>query len=710
MPRVRTPSVLIVLLLALVPWSSALPAATAPPIDYVLLIDNSGSMAGDRGLMALEAAKLFIDLMGVGDYVSVYTFGAAERALLEQTPTRVGDQAERELTKSQVGSSFDEDRTDITRGVSLVWDARSTLFPRRSGSPSSPTGAQSMVVLLTDGDLIPAWSPPFTQSQYEALRAESERRLVELAGLLGVEQIPIYTVGLGDPSEFNGELLKLVAAESGGQFHHAEGSVNLPDTYYEILAAIGALNEIVPHDTTTFEVDGSVQFFRVVVTRGADASEPLRLYDPDGVRLQSTDCDEYTPELRDDVVWSAESTYDVVTVEDPKVGEWRLSTAGRVSVQSLLLLKAKELRPAYQAGEGVAVQASVHDLERDANAANDLGEFSIVLQFASEADWKGNNLSDISRLELKDDGGATDEMAGDGVYSGLLILSEPGLYRLRYVAMGSYHGAEFYRYGKTVPIEVLPAWFQFESPCGSATTITRHASPQLSFVVRMTDDSPVFDLLEVAATLVTPGLDEMQIDLPAVGHRAFGQDVDNLVAYGDYTVRYRVRGFSAEDGSRVDVSSQDYQFVLVRDWIDRLVIGAVVVGAVVLLAAAIAILIGLLRGESLPGLLAAAKARLFVRLSGQLVPDTDAELAGAMTIDLAGLGARTVKLGKGTPYMPHAESTLVELHAVRGQRDPLVSVLEGSASVGGIELRAERRLHNGEELRIEGRAYHYKAR
>ncbi len=316
--------------------TSSTPVVVLPAIDYVLLIDNSGSMNEEnQGDMALQAARMFVDLMKTGDNVTVYSFGEDPEAVLESYPAQSVSQSAKDEIKAQLRLAFDEDRTDITRGVELAWTERERIFPNRDAEHPIPGATNALVVLLTDGHLVPVYDDP---TQYQAVLAESEARLRTLSALFGGAETPIHTIGLGDPANFNEDLLREIAVRSGGAYHHASGAHELLDVYYEAMTAAGGVVSISEDLTRSFHVDGSVLAFRVVARRTAGEPSGLTLHDPDGVALDAQSYRQYTPERPDDITWSAESIYDVVTVEEPKVGEWRLSTGARISVESKLFL------------------------------------------------------------------------------------------------------------------------------------------------------------------------------------------------------------------------------------------------------------------------------------------------------------------------------------------------------------------------------------
>ncbi len=227
--------------------------------DYVLLVDCTGTMQyGSRGVATLEAIEQFVGSLDEGDRVSVYGYGEEPFAALASYPATVGSQAERKTLCAAMNLPFTADRTDITRGLDMVWKEREKVFSRALSGRTKATEGSAYVILLTDGKLIPIYTD---YSEYDAIYGQSKRRLRELGGLFAEAGIPVYSVGLGQAEKVEGELLTQLSETSGGVYRNAASSDRLPGVFDDLMGdVIGqpvAVAQIDPPvDVSTVEVGG----------------------------------------------------------------------------------------------------------------------------------------------------------------------------------------------------------------------------------------------------------------------------------------------------------------------------------------------------------------------------------------------------------------------------------------------------------------------
>ncbi len=243
-------------LTAIVPQgASAAPSGS----DYVLLVDCTGTMQyGSRGVATLEAIEQFVGSLNQGDRVSVFGYGEEPFAAMASYPVTVGSQAERKALCASMNLPFTADRTDITRGLDMVWQEREKVFSRALSGRTEAIEGSAYVILLTDGKLIPVYTD---YSRYDAIYGQSKRRLRELGGLFAEAGIPVYTVGLGKAEKVEGELLTQLSTASGGTYRHAASSGKLPGVFDDLMGdvigqsvAVAQVDE--PVDMSAIEVGG----------------------------------------------------------------------------------------------------------------------------------------------------------------------------------------------------------------------------------------------------------------------------------------------------------------------------------------------------------------------------------------------------------------------------------------------------------------------
>ena len=153
------------------------------PLNFSLVLDHSGSMAGEKLQNLKEAVKLVLDQMQSQDYVSLIIFDDQAQVVSPSQP--VTNTAH---LKSLVDGIKDGGGTEMSKGMKLgLAEVQKALDPSRV----------SRILLLTDGQ---TWGD---EDQCQILGGD--------AGRLGS---PITALGLGD--DWNEELLDAIANASGG--------------------------------------------------------------------------------------------------------------------------------------------------------------------------------------------------------------------------------------------------------------------------------------------------------------------------------------------------------------------------------------------------------------------------------------------------------------------------------------------------------------
>ncbi|MFB4331571.1 IPT/TIG domain-containing protein [Paenibacillus sp. CR_12] len=192
------------------------PVSIVRPNDVILVIDKSGSMAGDKIVAARDSAKGFIDLMdmsvhrvGVVDYSSqnnVKTFPLTTDANAAKTYVNT-IQAN---GGTGTGYAIDAAINELTKA------------PRE--------GAQPVIVLMTDGD---ATEPSGNAYQYALDRATAAKD----------QGIVFYTIALlntnDNPDTSGPNQLLTKMATTSSHHHFVLGSVGLSDIYAAIVKEIG---------------------------------------------------------------------------------------------------------------------------------------------------------------------------------------------------------------------------------------------------------------------------------------------------------------------------------------------------------------------------------------------------------------------------------------------------------------------------------------
>jgi Ca-activated chloride channel family protein len=153
------------------------------PLNFSLVLDHSGSMAGDKLRNLKEAVKLVLDQMQPQDYVSLIIFDDKAQVVSPSQPV-----TNKAHLKSLVDGIKDGGGTEMSKGMKLgLAEVQKALNPSHV----------SRVLLLTDGQTF-----------------GDEDKCQQLGGDAGRLGSPITALGLGD--DWNAELLDAIANASGG--------------------------------------------------------------------------------------------------------------------------------------------------------------------------------------------------------------------------------------------------------------------------------------------------------------------------------------------------------------------------------------------------------------------------------------------------------------------------------------------------------------
>jgi hypothetical protein len=292
--------------------------------DVRLLIDVSGSMRqSDPQNLRAPALDLMVQLLPEGSRAGVWVFG--------QWVNMVVDHGEvNEQWREQALLAVDEISnfgllTNIPDALEMA-----TFDIERLGHRY-----HTSIILLTDGKV------EVSGDTVDNRRAASDL-LLKVAPELRDRGVTVHTIALSDEADW--EFLRSLAQVTGGLAERAESPERLSAVFLQALD-IAAPTEQVPLLGGEFLVDDSVEEFTVLVFPDAD-TEGISLLDPAGNALQRDD----TPAGTN---WYHHQRFELITVSDPQVGEWRIVAPGsiaRVNVISHLSLELDRLPTTMPSG------------------------------------------------------------------------------------------------------------------------------------------------------------------------------------------------------------------------------------------------------------------------------------------------------------------------------------------------------------------------
>jgi len=394
--------------------------------DVRIIVDISGSMKDtDPENLRQPAVRLLARLLPEEATAGVWTFGQYVNMLV---PHREVNDAWRDMAIQRSGQINSVAlRTNLGAAIETASDDYFT-----DGDLS-----QTHFILLTDGK-VDISDDPATNA------AEEERILDTIVADLIDRGATFHPVALSQAADT--DFLKALATESGGRFQVAETADALN------LAFLQALNTAVPQEQIPIEgngftVDEGVREFTALIFWGeseTSATRELALVRPDDqiVNLE---------EFPDNVRWAREAGYDLITVNEPLAGEWRingeLGEGSRVTVVSDLRMVVSPLPPTFTAEEPLNIRLGFFEEQEKITNPDFLGVIEVSLSITSEDGRSGTKV--LSGEQPPEEGTYRDTVSG---------LPAAGLYTFDVVADGQTFSRKFSAtIGYTVPEGAAPA-------------------------------------------------------------------------------------------------------------------------------------------------------------------------------------------------------------------------------------------------------------
>jgi len=397
--------------------------------DVRIIVDISGSMKDtDPENLRQPAVRLLARLLPEGSSAGVWTFGQYVNMLV---PHREVTNAWREMAiqrSAQINSVAL--RTNLGAAIETASDDYFT-----DGDLS-----RTHFILLTDGKVDISDDPAKNT-------AEETRILDTIVADLIERGATFHPVALSEAADT--DFLKALATDSGGRFQVADTAEALN------LAFLQALNTAVPQEQIPIEgngftVDEGVREFTALIFWGeseTSATRELALVRPDDRVVNLS-------EFPDNVRWAREAGYDLITVNEPLAGQWRingeLGEGSRVTVVSDLRMVVNPLPPSFTLQEPLKLRVGFFEEGEKITNPDFLGVIEVSLSITSEDGRSGTKV--LSGEQPPEDGTYRDTVSR---------LPAAGLYTFDVVADGQTFSRKFSAtVGFTMPEGVEPA----ESP------------------------------------------------------------------------------------------------------------------------------------------------------------------------------------------------------------------------------------------------------
>ena len=330
---------IIVFFISLLVIASKVNSAPQSPTDtneIQILIDVSGSMKqNDPQNLRVNASQLIINLLPNNTKVSIWLF--AEKTTLLSHSDAVDEAWRKQATKASLSIHSHGIYTHIEDAI------QTALKQGFTGN------GNKNLILLTDGMV--------DISKNIMVSADSrERILSEWLPILRQKNIKVQTIGLSEQTDK--ELLEKLAFETGGWHETAESAEQLQRLFLK-MAQKAAPQDTLPLIDNKFSIDKSIQEFSVLIFK-KPGSAPTELIAPDQQKINKNTTSKT-------IAWLESSDYDLITVKQPKPGDWQIKAAIDPDNQVMILTDLKLQIDALNSfiAEKQAVPLKLHFTEQD---------------------------------------------------------------------------------------------------------------------------------------------------------------------------------------------------------------------------------------------------------------------------------------------------------------------------------------------------------
>ncbi|QSA96337.1 VWA domain-containing protein [Methylococcus sp. EFPC2] len=347
-------------------------AHQAPPgerNDIRIVIDTSGSMKQtDPHNLRVPALKLLVNLLPQGQTAGVWLFDTQAEPLVPLGIVAADWKQQALASATRIHSKGDY--THIEAALEAAGQGWNT-------PPSA--GEHRHLILLTDGRVDVSKNPQDSESS-------RERILKNLLPRLQIAGAQVHTIALSNKSDQ--ELMQRIALATGGWSEVAENAEALQRAFVRMFNK-AAPPDTVPLKDNRFEIDAGIREFTVLVTLrpGAPAT---RLVDPMGTEMTGK-------AVPDTARWVHEAGFDLITVQAPVPGQWKLvadaDPANQVMVVTDLQMVVPSVPNVLTQESGLEIHASFSERGLAIKREDFLGLISVDVQLTGPSDSKGYSMT-----------------------------------------------------------------------------------------------------------------------------------------------------------------------------------------------------------------------------------------------------------------------------------------------------------------------------
>lgn len=456
-------------------------AAQVSVPDLRVLIDVSGSMKkNDPNNLRVPAVRLLVGLLPDDVSAGIWTFG---QRVTSTVPVGKVDKGWREKARGAAKKIHSREMfTDIEQALKQAtsdWSAPDPRFRRN-------------VILLTDG-LVDV------SKQSEKSEASRQRILGQVLPSISQAGAKIHTIALSSASDH--ELMEQLSAATDGWYEQVDTADTLDRVFLRLFEQ-SAPADTLPLKNNRFTVDESITDMTVLVFRN-DEERPLHIIEPGGEHYSAADHPR-------NIKWMPETGYDLVTIERPSRGEWRIDAEqdpdNRVTVVTNLRLEVNRFPAHILATEFPTVHAQLR-YQSTENARPDFLEW---MDFKMH--HQAREAEERTTISLQDEGLPPDVEAGDGIYSNSLGTHLiPSIHELLIVADGGTFSREYRQWVRV-----------HENAIEVDVDVVEDASEPVAYKLNVHAEAALLNTGSLRVRMFKPGEDGDGTMIPKVDHDDWG--------------------------------------------------------------------------------------------------------------------------------------------------------------------------------------------
>ncbi|MCG8381357.1 MAG: VWA domain-containing protein [Gammaproteobacteria bacterium] len=360
--------------------------------DIRVLIDVSGSMKKhDPHNLRQPALKLLSSLLPDNTLSGVWLFAEGVTPLIPVG--KVNDEWKKSATeqakKIHSGGLFTHIEAALTAATS-DWKEKDDERLRS-------------VIMLTDGVV------DISKNKAEN-QASKERVLNTLLPQLRDTNIKLHTIALSESADKT--LLQRLSQATDGWFEIANSADELQRIFLHMFEKSVQLDTL-PISDNRFTVDSSVNEMTILLFH-LERAAPIHLVDPSEQILSAQ-------RLSENIRWSQNSTYDIITIDQPPPGLWQIKGPAdpdnKVMIVTDLRVNLGDLPNYVLPGQTFRFTAEITDQGERIVQENFLQLVMMELQHAAEP-------NQVHSVLLNDEGSEQDDIAGDGLFSAIISATE----------------------------------------------------------------------------------------------------------------------------------------------------------------------------------------------------------------------------------------------------------------------------------------------